>query len=81
MSETRITEDQRRLHVAGEVAALVVVAPFMAWIATRKDLPPTARVLGATIGAATLVVDGVLLSRYLSQPKSEPVVSSTFYFP
>jgi hypothetical protein len=81
MSETRITEDQRRLHVAGEVAALVVVVPFMTWIAMRKDLPPAARVLGGTIGAATLIVDGLLLSRYLSEPERTPVASASFYFP
>jgi hypothetical protein len=81
MSGTRITEGQRRLHVAGETAALVVVVPFMAWIATRKDLPPAARALGAAIGATTLILDGVLLSRYLSQPKSSTGVSSSFYFP
>jgi hypothetical protein len=78
---TTSTEGQRRLHIAGEAAALVVVVPFMAWVATRKDLPPTARALGAAIGVTTLILDGVLISRYLSQPKSSTGVSSNFYFP
>ena len=60
-----ITESQRRVHIAAEAVALAVVAPFTFWLATRRELPTAARALSAAIGATTLVVDGVLISRYL----------------
>ena len=61
-----ISENQRSVHVVGEAAALVLVAPFMVWIAARRELPVGARLLGLGIAAGTLIVDGGLLIRWWS---------------
>lgn len=61
-----ISEAQRRVHIVAETAALAVVAPFTVWLATRKELPVGVRALSAAIGATTLVVDGLLLDRFLN---------------
>lgn len=64
-----IPDAQRDVHVVTEAAALLVVAPFMVWLATQRELPPPARVLAGGIAAATVIVDGGLLFRYLSSPQ------------
>ena len=62
----QIPEAQRRVHIATEALALIVVAPFSLWLATRKDLPPLARVTAGAIGVGTLLVDGALLLQWRS---------------
>ncbi len=57
----QIPEAQRRVHIATEALALLVIAPFSFWIATRKELPPLARVTAGAIGVGTLLIDGALL--------------------
>lgn len=67
MTDLTITTRQRNLHVAAEAVAVLAVAPFMLWLASRRALPPAARVASAAIGAATLIVDGGLLLSYLAR--------------
>ena len=74
-----ITENQRRAHIATELAALAVVMPFSFWLAGRRELPIAARVLSGAIGVGTLVVDGIFIARYvqLSESKSASGQDST----
>lgn len=60
---------QRKIHIAGEIAALAVVVPFCVYLATRsrKQLPTWARITAGAIGAGTLFIDGYLLTRTLRQ--------------
>jgi hypothetical protein len=60
-----ISDKQRRLHMRSELLAVLVVAPFSFWLASRRELPRGARVAAGVLGVATLAVDGYLLSRYL----------------
>ena len=60
----QITTAQRDVHVRWETAALVVVMPFMGYVATRKELPSWARLLAAGIGVSTLIIDGGLLAEW-----------------
>lgn len=63
-AEVCIPESQRALHVRSETIAVVAIAPFMAWLATRRELPTWARVVSGLVAAGTLAVDGKLLSAY-----------------
>ena len=60
-----ISKRQRAWHVGSELAAVALVVPFMAYLATRKQLPGWARVGAAGVGIFSLVLDGALLYRYL----------------
>lgn len=60
----QITAAQRATHIRWETAALVVVVPFMGYVATRKALPTWARVVAAGIGVGTLLIDGSLLASW-----------------
>jgi len=62
-----ISETQRKVHIGGEVAALALVVPFMAYLTTRKQLPTWARAGAGTIGAISLLLDGYLLVRFLKR--------------
>lgn len=62
-----ISAAQRNVHVMSEAAAVLVAAPFSFWLAAQPTLPQWARVLSATIGAGTLLVDGGLLLSYLKK--------------
>lgn len=62
--DTVISDEQRNIHVGGEIMALAVVAPFLAHLSTRRDLPKWARLLSGSIAAGTLLVDGWLLWKY-----------------
>lgn len=62
---TCISPRQRQVHVASETVAVLVIAPFLAYLAQRRALPTWARVGAAAVAVGTLVVDGWLLSRYL----------------
>ncbi len=75
--EICITENQRRAHIATELAALAVVMPFSFWLAGRRELPIAARVLSGAIGVGTLVVDGIFIARYVQLSKSASVQDST----
>ena len=55
---------QVRLHVITERLAVFVVAPFLAYLATRRELPSWARAGAAAVAAGTLIVDGHLLTRW-----------------
>ncbi len=61
-----ISEQQRRVHVWSETVAVVAVAPLLAYLATRRELPDWARLGLGAAAVGTLLVDGWLLSRYLS---------------
>lgn len=63
-----ISQSQRRLHILSEAAAVTLVAPFMFYVATRKELPSWARFAAAAIGVGTIVVDGYLLAKYVCMP-------------
>jgi hypothetical protein len=66
----RIRRGQARLHVVAEAAAVLLVVPFMGFVATRKELPTWTRWTAAGIGVGTLVVDGFLLTRFLQRPSA-----------
>ena len=72
-----ITENQRRAHIATELAALAVVMPFSFWLAGRRELPMAARALSGAIGVGTLVVDGIFIARYVQLSRSASVPNST----
>lgn len=62
---TRIDATQRTVHVASETFALLVVAPFLLYAASRKrELRPIEKGLLATAAIGTFVVDGWLLYRF-----------------
>lgn len=66
-----ISKAQRNVHVAFEALAVLLVAPFNFWLATRPELPKAARGFAATCGVATLLVDGGLLISYVKQKNEE----------
>jgi hypothetical protein len=59
-----IPESQVRLHRTAETLAIVAVAPFMLYLASRKSLPQWARTSAGVIALGTLLIDGYLLSRW-----------------
>ncbi len=61
---TRVDAKRRQLHVAGEVAALAVMVPFLVHV-SRTHPSSTTRTLALAAAGATLVVDGYLLFRWL----------------
>jgi hypothetical protein len=64
VTEVCISPEQRRVHVAGEVLAVAVVAPLLLYVAaTTKD--PVARSVSLAVGLGTLAVDSWLLWRWL----------------
>ncbi len=75
-----ISDEQRATHIIFEAAAILIVTPFLAWLATRRELPPAARALSGGIAVVTVIVDGALLSRYLSVPTSVSGLGSTSRF-
>ncbi|KKN30581.1 hypothetical protein LCGC14_0832450 [marine sediment metagenome] len=76
-----ITENQRKAHIATELAALAVVMPFSFWLAGRRELPIAARALSGAIGVVTLVVDGIFIARYVQLSKSASEPDSTSISP
>jgi hypothetical protein len=62
-----INEAQRTLHVVSEAGAVVLVAPLMAYLATRKQLPTWARAGAGAVGVLSVLIDGYLLTRYLTR--------------
>ncbi len=60
-----ISPSQRALHIGGELAAVTLVVPFMAYLATRDQLPGWARAGAAAVGIGSLLVDGYLLAQFL----------------
>lgn len=62
---TSIDATQKTVHVAAETFAVLVIAPFLLYAATRKrELRPIEKGLLATAAIGTLVVDGWLLYRF-----------------
>lgn len=62
---TKIDTTQKTVHVASETFALLVVAPFLLYAATRKrELRPIEKGLLATAAIGTFLVDGWLLYRF-----------------
>ena len=64
LGEVVVSDRQRLVHVAAEAVAVFAVAPFMVYLATRRELPDWARAVSALVAAGTLAVDGGLLWRY-----------------
>jgi predicted benzoate:H+ symporter BenE len=64
MTPVCIMPSQARLHRSTEAAAVLVVAPFLFYIATRKSLPNWARMVAAVFGVGTVLVDGYLLTKW-----------------
>ena len=58
-------EADQTLHVYSELAAVVFVAPYLAWLAFRVPQPHRSLVLG--IAVATLAIDGWLLGQWMAQ--------------
>ena len=67
IGDTMIPSRQRQVHMVSETVAVLAVAPFMFWLALRKDLPKWARVASGLIGAGTVLIDGYLLFQYAKQ--------------
>lgn len=64
-SDTSISSTQRGVHVTTEAFAVLAVAPFLLYAATRKrELTPVEKGLLATAAIGTLLVDGWLLYRF-----------------
>ncbi len=61
---TEITKTQERVHRSGELAAILGVAPFLAYLSTRQRLTPGNQMALAGIAVGTLLIDGWLLSRW-----------------
>lgn len=59
------TEKNLALHVFGEFLAIGLVAPFLTYVATRRELPRWTRLGSGLIAASTFAVDGYLLFQYL----------------
>jgi len=67
---TYVSSTQRRVHVAAEVLAVLAVAPFMLYAATReRELRPAEKGLLATAAVGTLVLDSWLLYRFMRDPR------------
>lgn len=64
LGDTMIPSHQRQVHMTSEAVAVFAVAPFMFWLAFRKDLPKWARIASGLIGAGTVLIDGYLLMQY-----------------
>ena len=63
-----ISKAQRRLHMRSELAAMVVVAPALLYVATRPRKLTGAEKAGlAGIAALTLAIDGTLYTGYARQ--------------
>lgn len=60
-----IPDTQVTVHKTFEALAVFAVAPFMVYLATRKELPAWARVTSAVVAAGTWIVDGGLLWQYV----------------
>lgn len=60
-----ISRSQRDLHVRAEGAALLLGAPFLLYVASRKRALTSGEKAGLTAMAlGTVVIDGYLLSKY-----------------
>lgn len=59
-----IREPQLSMHLVGEVLAVTVAVPILTYIATRKEVPPLARIGAGTIAAFSLIIDGFLLTQW-----------------
>jgi hypothetical protein len=67
-----VSPRQRQLHVITEAVAVLGVAPFLVWLATReRPLTPNERAGLWVLFGATLIVDGTLLYRWLSGTSAE----------
>lgn len=67
-----VSPEQRRLHVATEALAVLGIAPFLLWLATRdRALTPAERAGLWVLFGGTLIVDGTLLYGWLSGPSAE----------
>ena len=64
LSDVTIDDRQVALHKTTESLALLVVAPFLVYVASRKALPGWARVTAGVLAAGSLVVDGGLLAKW-----------------
>ena len=64
---TRIPAWQRAVHVVSETLAIAIVVPLL--LQAAKDARPPHRTRLERLAIATLVVDGLLLVRWLSSPR------------
>lgn len=68
--ELCVSPHQRDLHILTEALAVVVIAPFLGYVATRpRELTTFERVGIWGIVAGTLLVDGFLLYRWWSSTR------------
>ena len=69
-SSVPISSTQRGVHVVAEAIALLAVAPFILYAATRdRELKPVEKGLLATAAIGTFVVDSWLLYRFTREPR------------
>lgn len=67
-----VSSEQRQLHIATEAVAILGIAPFLLWLATRdRALTPPERAGLWVLFGGTLIVDGTLLYRWLSGTSAE----------
>jgi hypothetical protein len=62
-----IPPEQVALHTASETAAVLLLGPFLLWLATRPGLSPFERNAALVAAVATFAVDGHLLARFRAQ--------------
>ena len=64
---TRVPDWQRAIHVGSEALAIAIVVPLL--LRAARDARQPHRSILTQIAIATLVVDGLLLVRWLSSPR------------
>lgn len=60
---------QRRVHVASELIAVLLVVPFGLYLAADSRQRSWVRLAGGALAVGTLIVDGSLLLRWAQTPK------------
>jgi len=66
-----LSDRQIKVHRSTEALSVYFQAPFMVYLATRKELPGWARVASLGLAVAILVVDGGLLQTWAAKTRGE----------
>ena len=70
---TCISRGQRRLHIAGEAAAVFLVSPFLGYLALKGGhLTKSDRYALGAIVLGSLAIDGYLLRKFTKRPDPAP---------
>ena len=66
-----ISPRQQRIHERTEWLSVLFVLPFTVYLATRKELPPWARVAAGALGVGILYVDLGLALTWAAKRRGE----------